>query len=76
MITVCSLALCGVVFLLPLGCEERTPEPETAPALSGGEASRHSLEAAEIYIASGNIDKARAILSRLIEQSPDDARAL
>ncbi|MEE2908300.1 MAG: tetratricopeptide repeat protein [Planctomycetota bacterium] len=75
MIAVRLLALSGTLCLLALGCEDRTPEPESPQVSSGGEAARHSLEAAEIYIAAGNIDKARAILSRLIKKSPRDARA-
>ncbi|MDG2424492.1 MAG: tetratricopeptide repeat protein [Phycisphaerales bacterium] len=67
-----ALACAGVLFCQ--SCEDRSPVPEQLEPSSSQESIRHSLEAAEIYIASGNTDKAQAILARLIDQSPDDPR--
>ena len=67
-----ALACAGVLFCQ--SCEDRSSAPEQLEPSSSQESIRHSLEAAEIYIASGNTDKAQAILARLIDQSPDDPR--
>lgn len=56
-----------------IGCSEK-PSSVDAVALSG-ESIRHSLEAAESYLTSGNDDRARSILSKVIEKSPQDGRA-
>ncbi len=55
------------------GCSE---EPlEEAPATLSGESIRHSLEAAESYLTTGNDAQARSILSKIMEQASEDARA-
>ncbi|MCH2134770.1 MAG: tetratricopeptide repeat protein [Phycisphaerales bacterium] len=61
--------------LLAGGCSEDQPaSPVAAAPAAAGEEIRHSLEAAESYITSGDIDRARSILARLLEEAPGDAR--
>ena len=55
------------------GCSD---EPQVDEAMSlPGETVRHSLEAAESYLTMGQEESARSILSKVIEQSPQDGRA-
>ena len=69
-----SLVIAGPGLLLQQACSDRPSEQGGDVTSTGQEGVRHSLEAAEVYIAGGEVDKARTILSRLIEEDPVDAR--
>ena len=59
------------------GCGDQDPESaSTEEARPTGESVRHSLEAAEAYLASGDIDRARSILARLVDRADDDPRSM
>ena len=55
------------------GCGDE-PANKEAATLSG-ESIRHSLEAAESYLTTGNDAQATSILSKVIERAPEDGRA-
>ena len=63
-----AVAICG-----PVGCGEQEPSPEGVAPLSG-ESIRHSLEAAESYLTSGDDARARSILAKVIAKAPEDGR--
>ena len=59
------------------GCEDHESGPVSIdPASPSAESVRHSLEAAEAYLASGDIDRARSILARLLDRASDDPRPM
>ena len=71
-IAVACLMFAGVTSGCLSGCGQ-DPTEDKAPPLSG-ESIRHSLEAAESYLTSGDEGRARSILSKIIEKAPADGR--
>ncbi|MBG84864.1 MAG: hypothetical protein CMJ40_10015 [Phycisphaerae bacterium] len=71
-IAVACLMFAGVTASLLSGCSDEPSNEEAAPLI--GESIRHSLEAAESYLTTGNEAHARSILAKVMEQAPDDGR--
>ena len=78
MCRIIAVGLISIGFSLVFaGCGDQDSELQPAEvAKPTSESVRHSLEAAEAYLASGDVDRARSILARLVERADQDPRPM